>query len=429
MERRLRNRLLLFLVAAGILAYALVALSNRQPVAKLSAVIPTHEDIVSSISSNGKVEPISPYIVRAQLDTFIEKIAVQEGQQVKKGQLLLQLNVKDAAALLAQARARLLKSQDDFRAASSGGRTDDAARVIGDLAKASADRDRLQRNHDALLRLLSQQAATKDELATNEVELTRAQTEVTRLSAAKAEFDRGIHLDASRGSLQVQQAQNEVASLEEKVRDGNITAPADGTLYSLPVRQGDFVKAGDLLAAMADLHKVRVRAFVDEPEIGALQPNEPVKITWDALPNRVWDGLTEIIPKQVVPRGTRSVGELLCSVNNDKLELLPNINVDVKINSKERKNVLVIPRGTVATEGGKRYVFVVKSSGLPVGKKVLEKREIQLGIADSAHYEVVSGLDMQDVIALPGDVDLRDGMHVKIVNTESTSIQGHKDAQ
>jgi HlyD family secretion protein len=197
----------------------------------------------------------------------------------------------------------------------------------------------------------------------------------------------------------------------------------------LPVRQGDFVKAGDLLAEMADLHRVRVRAFVDEPEIGALQANEPVRITWDALPNRSWQGQTEIIPKQVVARGTRSVGELLCSVNNDKLELLPNVNVDVRINSQERHNVLVIPRGTVATEGAKHFVFVVKTTGLGVGKKVLEKREIQLGIADASHYEVLSGLDGKDLVALPGDVDLREGMAVKIVNTESSANQGHHDAE
>jgi HlyD family secretion protein len=391
--------------------------------------LPARENIVSSVSSNGKVEPISPFIVRAQLDTFVERVAVLEGQQVKKGQLLLELNVKDAAALLAQARARLLKVQDDFRAASSGGRTDEAARVSGDLAKAIAERDRLQRNHDALQRLLAQQAATKDELASNELELAKAEAEVTRFAAAKQEFDRGLHLDSARGSLQVQQAQNEVAALEAKVRDGHITAPADGTLYSLPIRQGDFVKAGDLLAEMADLHKVRVRAFVDEPEIGSLRPNEPVRITWDALPERTWDGETEIIPKQVVPRGTRSVGELLCSVNNDKLELLPNVNVSVRIHSEQRTNVLVIPRGTVASENGKRYVFVVKNSGLGVGKKVLEKREIQLGIADSVHYEVIGGLDAKDLIALPGDVELTDGMRVKIIRTESAAGQGHLDAQ
>jgi HlyD family secretion protein len=429
MDRRLRNRLLFFLLAAGVLAYLLILLSGRQPVTKLSAVVPTRENIVSSISSNGKVEPISPFVMRAQLDTFIERVSVLEGQQVKKGQLLLELNVKDVAASLAQARARLLKAQDDLRAANSGGRTDDVARVTGDLAKAIAERDRLQRNHDALQRLLAQQAATKDELASNELELTKAQTEVTRLTATQNEFARGVHLDTARGSLQVQQAQSEVASLEEKVHDGRITAPGDGTLYSLPVRQGDFVKAGDLLAEMADLHKVRVRAFVDEPEIGALRPKEPVRITWDALPDRIWHGETESIPKQVVPRGTRSVGELLCSVNNDQLELLPNVNVSVRINSQERSNVLVIPRGTVASEAGKRFVYVVKSTGLGVGKKILEKREIQLGIADSVHYQVVSGLDAKDLVALPGDVELHDGMRVKIMNTESASLQGHQDAQ
>jgi HlyD family secretion protein len=426
MDRRLRNRLLLFLLAAGILAYVLVLLSGRQPVAKLSATYPTRENIVSSVSSNGKVEPIAPFVIRAQLDTFVQQVYVLEGQHVKKGQVLLELNVRDAAASLAQARARLLKAQDDFRAASSGGRADEAAKVTGDLAKAVADRDRLQRSHDALERLLAQQAATKDELAANQVELAKVQAEVIRLTAAQQEFDRSVHLSSGVSSLQIQQAQSEVAALEAKVRDGRITAPIEGTLYSFPVRQGDFVKAGDLLAEMADLHKVRVRAFVDEPEIGALEPNQPVRITWDALPDRYWLGQTEVVPKQVVPRGTRSVGELLCSVNNDKLELLPNVNVSVRINSKERNDVLVVPRGTVASEGGKRYVFVVKTG---VGKKVLEKREIQIGISDANHYEVMSGLDIKDLIALPGDIDLQAGMRVKIVNTESGFIQGHQDAQ
>src|SRR5260370_38967774 len=135
MDGGLRNRILFFLRGAGLLAYVLVLLSGRQPVAKLSAVTPTRENIISSVRSNGKVEPISPYIIRAQLDTSVEKVTVLEGQQVKKGQLLLQLDVKDAAASLAQARGRLLKAQDGFRAARSGGPAYEAARVNGDLAK------------------------------------------------------------------------------------------------------------------------------------------------------------------------------------------------------------------------------------------------------------------------------------------------------
>jgi HlyD family secretion protein len=424
MDRKLRNRALLLLGLAAVVAFVLVRVSGRQPLAKISATKPVRQNVVSSISSNGKVEPISPYTVRAQLDTFVEKVYASEGQNVKKGQLLLVLDVRDAAAQLAAAKGKLLSAQDDLRSAQTGGRADDAARVSGDLAKAVAQRDRLLRDHDSLQRLLTQGAATKEELAANELELAKARAEVEKLAAAKQEFMRELSLDASRAALAVQQAQSGVAALEEKVRQGRIIAPVDSTLYALPVKTGDYVKTGELLAEMADLHKVRVRAFIDEPEMGGLLPNLPVRITWDALPNRSWQGKTEIIPKQVVARGARSVGELLCSVDNDKLELLPNTNVNVRINSKERVNVVTVPRGAVETENGKRYVFVVKEG---VGNPTLEKREIQVGIADATSFEVVSGLKGSEIVALPGDVDLRDGLPVKVVNMDTSNIKGEKD--
>jgi HlyD family secretion protein len=430
MDRRLRNRIVIFLLLAGVLAYGLVWLSGRKPAAKISAVMPRHRNLVSSITSNGKVEPIAPYLMMAQLDTFVEKVHAIEGQTVKRGQALLDLNVKDAAAQLAETKEKLLHAQDDLRAAKAGGRSDARARAAGDLAKAQAERDRLQHANDALQRLVAQQAATKEELAANDLALVKAQAEVVRLAAVKQEFDHGVSLDVDGMALVVEQLQNEIAALEGKVRNGRITAPIDGTLYSLPVKAGEYVKVGELLAEMADLHKMRVRAFIDEPELGLLEPNQPVKITWDALPNQSWTGKTEVIPKQVVPRQTRSVGELLCSVNNDKLQLLPNINVNVRINSNERFNVLSVPRGAVETEAGRRYVFVVKDNqlGVGVGKTTLEKREVHVGIADATNYEIVSGLQEGELVALPGEVDLRNGMRVQIVNTEADEAQGQQDA-
>ena len=428
MDRRLRNRIVIFLVLAAVVAIVLVRLSGRQPVAKISAVTPVRENLVSSISSNGKVEPIAPFVVRAQLDTFVEKISVVEGQAVKKGQLLLELNVKDAAAQLAEARSKLLRADDDLRAAKAGGRADEAAKTEGQLAAAVALRDRLQRNHDSLERLIAQQAATKDELAANDLDLAKAIAQVKQLTAAKREFEHDVNLAANRATLQVEQLRSEVAALEEKVRDGRIVAPDAGTLYSLPVKGGDYVKVGDLLAEMADLHKIRVRAFIDEPELGGLEPGEPVRITWDALPNRSWMGKTQVIPKQVVARNARSVGELLCEVNNDKLELLPNINVSVRINSRERINVLTVPRGAVEAQGGQRFVFVVLRNALGVGKATLEKREIHVGIADATNYEVLGGLQEGEMVALPGDVDLKDGMPVKIVNTDARYIRGRSES-
>src|SRR6266481_500188 len=435
MDRKLRNRIVIFLVLAAAAVIVLVRLTGRQPVAKISAVTPVRENLVSSISSNGKVEPIAPFVVRAQLDTFVEKIGVVEGQSVKKGQLLLELNVKDAAAQLAEARSKLLRAEDDLSAARAGGRADEAAKTEGQLAAAIALRDRLQRNHDSLQRLIAQQAATKDELATNDLDLAKADAQAKQLTAVKQEFEHGVKLDANRTTLQVEQLRTAVAALEEKVHDGRIVAPTDGTLYSLgrsadglPLKAGDYVKVGDLLAEMADLHKVRVRAFIDEPEIGGLEPGEPVRITWDALPNRTWMGKTQVIPKQVVARGARSVGELLCEVNNDKLELLPNINVNVRINSRERVNVLTVPRGAVDAQGGRRFVFVVLRNALGVGKATLQKREIRVGIADAANYEVLDGLQEGEMVALPGDVDLKDGMPVKITNTDASYVRGRSES-
>jgi len=421
MDKKLRNRTLLFLIVAGVLAFILIRVSGRQPVAKISAMQPVRENIISSITSNGKVEPVSPYVIRAQSDTFVERLHVNEGQNVKKGQLLLELNVKEAAAQLAQAKSRLLRAEDELQTAKAGGHADESARISGDLTKALADRDRLQQNHESLERLLAQGAATKDELASNDLALTKMQSEVSRLTAAKQEFGRQAGLESSRGALSVEQAKSDVAALEDKVRQGRICAKSDGTVYAMPIKSGDFVKTGDLLLEMADLREVRVLVFVDEPEMGGLEVGLPVKITWDALPNRAWAGKTEMIPKQVVARGSRSVGEMLCSVQNEKLELLPNTNVNVRINSKERLNVVAVARGAVESEAGQKFVFLVRES---VGKSTLEKRLIQVGIADATNYEVISGLKEGDVVALPGDVDLKDGMNVRVINMETSNMKG-----
>lgn len=412
------KRFLLLFILAAALVFALIKFSERQPIARIAAVTPTRENLSSSISSNGKVEPITPYQIRAQLSTFVERVYVLEGQQVKKGQPLMSLDVTDARAQLARARAELAAAQDELRAAKSGGRPDDVARIDADLAKAQGEYDRLKKEHDSLTRLIAKQAATQEELARNQMALRTAQADVNRLAASKKEFERRVNLDTGQSALRVEQARSEVRSLEEKVRSARVTAPAEATLYSLPVRAGDFVKVGDPLAEMADLHQVRVRAFIDEPELGALEPSQNVLITWDALPNRTWRGKTLQVPKQVVARGSRSVGELLCSVDNSKLELIPNVNVNVRINSRERLGVLSLPRGAVQIDGSHHYVYVIIDPALAVNRSHVERREIRVGIASATNYEVLSGVNEGELVALPGDVELKDGMAVQVLRAE-----------
>lgn len=411
MKWTLRTWIWLALGATVVLVAVMVKLSGRQPVPRVGVVQAVRENLNATVSSNGKVEPITPYSIRARLETFVTKVYAVEGQAVKHGQLLLTLDIEDARANLARAREELVAAEDNLWAARAGGRADALAQFQSDLRKADLERTRLRREYDALQRLVAQQAATKDELERSRSALEGAEADWQRLQKTWAEFERRAKLDVERATLQVNRFRDEVRSLEEKVRQGQVTAPVNGALYSLPVRERDFVKTGDLLAEMADLRQVRVRAFIDEPELGGLEPNQAVDITWDAFAGQVWHGRTEQIPKQVVARGTRSVGEVLCSVSNERLELLPSINVDVHIHLRERTNALTVPRGAVQIEGMHRYVFVVEDGGL---RSRLQKREIKVGIASATKYEVLDGLREHERMALPGEVELRDGMTVNI---------------
>jgi len=406
MAEHSKRKWIVLALAAGLALLVIVVLASRGQAPAVPVVSVAREDLSASISSNGKVEPITATVARAQYPTFVEKVLASEGQTVHRGQLILTLDAADMRAQLAQARATLLAAQSDLQNARAGGPPDEVAQLQGDLQKAQVAVANLERTQQALEQLVAKQAATQDELAQNQAALAQARANLDTLLQKKSSLAQRTTGTVESAGLHVRQAQEQVRALEEKVRSATVTAAADGTLYSLPVRAGDYVKVGDTLAEMADLRHVRVRAFVDEPDLGWLEPNQVVQVNWDAKPGRTWTGRTEMVPKQVVARGTRSVGEVLCSVDNDKLELLPNVNVEVRIMVRTRQGALVIDRSAVRFDSGKHFVFLFD------GDKI-HRREISVGVASATRYEVVAGLKDGDRVALPGDQELRDGLDVR----------------
>jgi HlyD family secretion protein len=406
------GRRLWFIVGAALaLTAVLVFISGRGATARVTVIDVVRENLSSVVSTNGKVEPVTPVSLRAGYPTFVERVYAVEGQHVKRGQLLFTLDDKSARAELAEARADQAVQEEALRAAKAGGRADQVAKAAADLQKAQATRDHLRHDNESLTKLVAQKAATPQELEQNRIALAQAETDVQSLEKMKQAFDRQAQLDTERVALLVERSRNQVRDLEEKVSSAHGTAPIDGTLYSLPIRSSDFVKAGDLLAEMADLHHVRVRAFIDEPELGQTDLNQTVEIFWDAHPERMWSGRTEVVPKQVVAHGARNVGELLCSVSNDRLDLLPNTTVDVRIHISERPSVLVVPRGALYVDGSKRFVFVAEDDRL-------HRRDIKVGVANPTQIEVLSGLQQGDVVALPGEVSLKEGLRIRAVRPE-----------
>jgi HlyD family secretion protein len=393
-------------LVAGLAVVLVIVLASRGQGPAVTVVKVAREDLSAVVTSNGKIEPIAPTVAHAEFPTFVDRVFATEGQTVHRGEVVLTLDAADIRGQLAQTQADLLSAQSDLRNARAGGAPDQVAELQGDLQQAQADVENLERTHKALENLVAKQAATRDELALNESNLTKAHARLDALNEKKQAIAQQASVTAQAAELHVRQDQDQIQALEEKVRSATVVAPSDGTLYSLPVHAGDYVKVGDIVAEMTDLRQVRVRAFVDEPDLGWLEPGQDVRVTWDGKPGQTWNGQTQQLPKQVVPRQSRSVGEVLCSVDNSNLELLPNVNVEVKIMVRQRKGAVVVPRAAVGYDKGQHYVFVFDADKV-------RRQNISVGIASASGYEVLSGLNVNDRVVLPGELKLRDGMDVR----------------
>ena len=171
----------------------------------------------------------------------------------------------------------------------------------------------------------------------------------------------------------------------------------------------DYVQPGQALLSVANLYKLQVRAFFDEPEIGALHAGQPVTITWDAKLGREWHGRVTQAPTTVVSVGTRNVGECLISIDDADGQLLPNTNVTVTVTTLQLTNVLSLPREALHTEGSSDFVFRIVD-----GKLV--RTPVRVGIVTLTRFEVQSGLSDGDLVALGAttDTDLHDGLPVRM---------------
>jgi HlyD family secretion protein len=181
-------------------------------------------------------------------------------------------------------------------------------------------------------------------------------------------------------------------------------------VYSLPVKQDAFVQAGDLLLQEADLSRVVVRAFVDEPDIGRLQAGQKVEVTWDALPGRTWDGAVNTVPATVKLHGNRNVGETTCIIDNHDLRLLPNVNVGVTIIVARHDNVLTVERDAVHADDSAPYVYQIVDGHL-------KRQTVSISLQNLTRVEIASGLEEGDKVALSTEdaKPLFDGAAVKVI--------------
>jgi HlyD family secretion protein len=394
----------LAILAAVIVLAAFV--SHRDDALQVRTAVVEQSSIRSVVSTNGKIEPVNNFEAHAPVAASVRRVLVKEGDSVKKGQLLVILDDADARAQAARAETQLRAAQADLAASEHGGNQEEVFSLEAQLVKAANDRDTAQRNLEALKKLQQEGAATAGEVRDAQNALAGANAQLTFLQQKQTKRYSNVelaHVDAQRAEAK---AAHDAA--QDVLAKSNVRAPFDGIVYSLPVKQGGFVGSGDLLLQVADLRKVVVRTFVDEPDVGRLAPGDPMEITWDAVPGRVWRTTVTAVPSTVKLRGARNVGETTSILDNKDLRLLPNVNVGVTIVAAERDHVLVVPREAVRTDDSKPYVLQV------VGHE-LKHRDVETSLSNLTQVEVTHGLSANDVVAISSwsGKPIGDGTQVK----------------
>jgi len=368
----------------------------------------TKQDLVTTISTNGKVEPIENFEAHAPAATTVRKIYVREGQHVRLGELLMQLDDADARAQAARALAQVKASEADQHAIQSGGTQEEVLNTRSELVKAQAERDASQKNYDALQKLAATGAAAPSEVREAANRLTAAQAQLKVLQDKQQ--DRYSRPEVNRVQAQAEQARASYVAAQDLLKHSEIRAPFDGTVYSVPIKQGEYVQQGELLIQVANLRRVQVRAFVDEPELGKLAVAQPVTVTWDALPGKTWRGEITQMPYTITIYGTRNVGQVLTGVDNEDSRLLPNINVTVNVSIANKKEVVTVAREALHEDENGRYVYVIRNGRL-------ERQPVEAGIANNTRVEIMNGVHPGDLIALntmnPA-TPLRPGLEVRV---------------
>jgi HlyD family secretion protein len=394
-------------LGAVVLLAAFVSLGRKE--VPIRAARAQKGNISSTISTNGKIEPVDNFEAHAPVSTTVNRLLVNEGDRVQANQLLLVLDSTDVHAQAARAQAQLRAAEADLHAVHSGGTREQVLTEQAQLAKAQVQVSNARTQLAALQRLQQQGAASAGEVTAAEARLRAAEADL-RLAEEK-QTSRYSSQEVERVKAQAHEATASLAAADDLLQHSEIRAPRAGIVYSLPVRPGQYVTRGELLLQLADLRTVKVRGFVDEPDIGRLSLGEPVQVTWDAIPGRVWQGTVMRVPSTVVSLGARNVGEISCRVANEDLKLLPNINVTLSIITAQAQGVLTVPREAVHVEDGQHFVYEVVD-----GK--LRRRTVQTALADLTQVEITQGLAPDATVAL-GSVagqSLRDGTAVRIVN-------------
>jgi len=322
--------------------------------------------------------------------TTIDEVLVQAGQKVSKGQVILRTD--DSALLLDASKNKL--AYKDFQAK--------LVNAESNIRLYEQDYHLLKKKYDIDQALFEAGAVSREELEETEQEFTQAQEKLL------------VERDANLPLLQSQLEQARLAweKAEEQLSKAVVISPMDGVLLNLPVKQGQRVEQGALLAEIGDPANLEIETGINEIDAAALNLGDSVEITNSTLLSEPLKGQVEYIAPIAelikTSQGDQSQVKIKIAIKpgNSDNNLKPGYNVNFKIILEQKDEALLVPYEAVVKKDNREFVYVVGPEGL------ITEREVKTGLSNELFFEITSGLTAGEIVVLNPDQQIKDGVKV-----------------
>jgi len=388
------SRILLAAVVLGVAGYFFRDALLGTPVAT-SVVM--RGDIVQTVVASGRVMSPQRISVSAVSTDRVVRIPVEEGQDVKRGGVLIELDDADERAAVAQARAAVAQAEARIRQIGEVALPGARQSLVGAQANMVLARQQFDRAQDLKAKGFVSAAALDD--AKRNLDVAQSQLESARLSV-------GTYGPAGSDFVVAQtalaQARAAVEAAQARLDQSVIRAPADGTLIGRNVEPGDVVQPGKELMVLAPAGETQVVVQIDEKNLSQLRLGQSALGSADAYPHeRFAAELVYVNPGIDALRGSVEV----------KLRQDMTVSVDIEVG--RHANVLVIPSGAVFDAAGTKPWVLAMEGGRAV------KRPVTLGLKGSGSVEVVAGLAAGESVVAAAGAGVLPGQRVRAISEAS----------
>lgn len=342
-------------------------------------------DLAKSVVATGKIQPITNVEVKSKASGIVERLLVDYGDTVKKGQILAELDKQQILAQVNQQRASLQAAEAAARAAQADleHAKVDAEGPDVPLLKRAYERAQAMAKDGVVSPSAVDDAEKNYEMALNKQQLGKANV---ISSAAKLR----------QADAQVAQAKAQLAEREEEYRNSTIVAPLDGMVLSRDVEVGDAVSSililgssATLVMTLGDIHEVYVKGKVDESDIGKVYIGQPARIKVESYKDRTFTGKVTKISPMGVEKDNVTTFEVRVSIDNAKGELKSQMTANAEIILDEHKNVLMVPEGALIYDKDRKASVEIPD---PNGKDGKKKIPVTVGISNGSKTELLAGL-------------------------------------